>query len=465
MYKLVIKITLALFGAALFVSCDGFLDTRPTTSVDPISAQENVQGIEAILTSAYHRYRAEARYGRVITLTPDILADNTEQHPVTSGRGDGQSVNQQGSHMAFWNTAYLTINETNYVIDGASETDAPQSTRDRLQGEALFLRGFTYFDLARTYGYEPGREVGGWTQSAIIRTNPTRDLDDADYRPRSSNVDVYNQAVSDLEDAAALLSNSDRGVFFANYAAAHALLARMHLYLENWEEAIDHADIALSSTSVQLLDTEADFISNPFNSVPNPESIFELNIDPIDEGLGSNVGLCPWTQPQHWFDVVLSQDLVSVFDPNDYRNHLYDQLTDNNGTWDYTLKWNCSTGAFDDNVPVIRLPELFLIKAEAHAELDQLPEALANLEELQTTRGLTPFVSADKDEIIDEIMTERRRELHFEGHRFFDLKRRAMDITKQAGATTLPYTDFKILAPLTQGEVDSNPLLDNNPGY
>jgi starch-binding outer membrane protein, SusD/RagB family len=260
----------------------------------------------------------------------------------------------------------------------------------------------------------------------------------------------------------ALLSNSDRGVFFANYAAAHALLARIHLYLENWQDAIDHADIAMSSTSVQLLNTEAAFINNPFNSVPNPESIMELNIDPVEESLGSNVGLCPWTQPQHWFDVVPSQNLLDTFAPNDYRNHLFSVHTDD---WPVSLKWACSTGAFDDNVPLIRLPELYLIKAEAYAELDNLPQALAYLEDLQTTRGLDPFVSADKDEIIEEIMTERRRELNFEGHRFYDLKRRAMDITKQEGATTLPYTDFRVLSIIGQGEVDNNPLLDQNPGY
>jgi starch-binding outer membrane protein, SusD/RagB family len=463
MYKLASKITLALFGAVLFVSCDGFLDTTPTTNVDPITAQENIEGIEAILTSVYNRLQSQFRYGREITLTPDILADNTEQHPVTSGRGDNYAVNSQGSHISFWNTAYLTINEANYVIAGSSEVEnVPQSTRDRLRGEALFQRGLAYFDLARTYGYEPGREVGGWTQSAIIRTEPTRDVNDADLRGRESNTAVYQQVVDDLDEAIQLLANGDRGVFFSNYVAANALMARVQLYLENWEDAIDYADAALANTSVQLLDTEAAFISNPFNSVPNPESLWELNIDPVEESLGSNVGLCPWTSPTHWFDVVPSENLLDTFDPNDYRNHLFTVHTDG---WPVSLKWACSTGAFDDNVPIIRLPELFLIKAEAHAELDQLIDALANLEELQTARGLTPFVSADKDEIIEEIMVERRRELHFEGHRFYDLKRRAMDITKQAGATTVPYTDFRILSPLTSGEVDSNPNLDQNPGY
>lgn len=463
MYKLASKFTLALFGMVLFVSCEGFLDTSPTTNVDPITAQENIEGIEAILTSVYNRLQSQFRYGRELVLTPDILADNTAQHPVTSGRGDNYAVNSQGSHISFWNTAYLTINEANYVIAGTEDIEnVPQSTRDRLRSEALFQRGLAYFDLARTYGYEPGREVDGWTQSVILRTEPTRDVSDADLRSRESNSAVYQQVVDDLDEAIQLLNNDDRGVYFANYVAANALMARVHLYLENWQDAIDYANVALANTNVELLDTEAAFISNPFNSVPNPESLWELNIDPVEESLGSNVGLCPWTNPTHWFDITLSDNLIDTFDDDDYRQHLFATASDGHP---YTLKWACSTGAFDDNVPIIRLPELYLIKAEAHAELDQLPDALTNLEELQTARGLTPFVSANKDEIIEEIMVERRRELHFEGHRWFDLKRRAMDIPKQAGATTVPYGDFRILSPLTQGEVDNNPNLDQNPGY
>lgn len=109
---------------------------------------------------------------------------------------------------------------------------------------------------------------------------------------------------------------------------------------------------------------------------------------------------------------------------------------------------------------------MYLIKAEAHAEEDELTLALDALEELQSARGLTvPFVSTDKDEIIDEVMVERRRELNFEGHRWYDLKRRAMDIPKQVGSTTVPYDDFRVLSLLPQGEVDNNPNLDQNPDY
>lgn len=447
----------------MFAGCDGLLDTENSTAVDPDVAQENIEGIEAILTSVYNRLQSSFRYGREITLAPDVLADNTDQHPITSGRYDGQAVNSQGSHITFWNTAYLTINETNYVIEGADNTEGvAQEVRDRLKGEALFQRGYAYFDLARTYGYEPGREVAGWTQSAIIRTDPTRDVTDADLRSRSSNVDVYNQAREDLEDALTLLEGNDRGVYFANYASVNALLARLHLYLENWDQAITYADEAISASGLTLLDSEED-ITSAFYEVPNPESILELSIDPVEESLGSNTGLCPYTNPKHWFDVIPSQNLLDVYDLEDYRNNWFATADDG---FPYTLKWDCSTGPFDDNVPLIRLPEMYLIQAEAHAELDQLTLALDALDEVQSARGLTvPFVSTDKDAIIDEVMVERRRELSFEGHRWYDLKRRAMDIPKQVGAQPVPYDDFRILSVLPQSEVDSNPNLDQNPGY
>lgn len=464
MYKLTSKIVLIAAGLFLVVSCDGLLDTTPQDQVDPEIAQENIQGIEAILTSVYNRLQSQWRFGREITLGPDVLADNTDQHPTTSGRYDGMAINSQGNHISFWNTAYLTINEANYVIAGSQEVEGvSQAVRDRLRGEGLFQRGHVYFDLARTYGYEPGREVDGFTESAIIRTEPTRDLADADLRPRSSNSEVYARAVADLEEAADLLSSDDRGVYYANYPAANALLARIHLYLENWQEAIDYADEALSSTSVEMDNSEEAFLDNPFDqSPPNSESIYELNIDPVEESLGSNVGLCPYTNPRHWHDVIPSQNLLDIFDENDYRRHLFAEADDG---FAYTLKWNCSTGNVDDNVPLIRIAELYLIKAEAHAELDQLPQALENLEILQTARGLDPFVSSDANEIIDEIMVERRRELNFEGHRFYDLKRRAMDIPKQAGASTVPYSDFRILSSIPQSEADNNPNLNQNPGY
>lgn len=466
MWKYVSRIGLFVLGVAVLASCDDLLETSPSTEVDPDTAQESVDGIEAIMTSVYNRLQSQYRYGREITLGPDVLADNTDQHPITSGRYDGMAVNSPGSHISFWNTGYLTINEANYVIEGADQVvDAGEETRQRLRGEALFQRGFAYFDYARTFGYEPGQEVDGWTQSAIIRTEPTRDAGDADLRSRSSNVEVYTQAREDLEEAVELLDGIDRGVFFANYAGGHALLARVNLYMQNYQDAINHAEIALAETGAELLEDEGDFAdSNPFDQVPNPESIMELNIDPVEESLGSNVGLCPYTNPQHWHDVIPSQNLIDIFDEDDYRLNLIGEAEDGHP---YSRKWDCSTGAFDDNVPLVRVPEMYLILAEAHAEEGQWGDAHDALNTLREARGLDPVSGYTDAEsfIVDEVFPERRRELHFEGHRFYDLKRRAMDIPKQGDLPDIPYDDYRILAPVHSSEVDNNPHLDQNPGY
>lgn len=452
-------------GVALIAGCDDLLETSPSTEVDPDTAQENIDGIEAIMTSVYNRVQSQWRYGREITLAPDVLADNTDQHPNTSGRYDGQAVNSQGSHITFWNTAYLTINEANYVIDGAETADAPDNVRQRLRGEALFQRGHIYFDLGRTYGYEPGREVDGWTQSAIIRTEPTRDQGDADLRSRSSNTEVYQQALDDLNEAADLLEDEDRGVFFANYGAAHGLLARLNLYLENWQDAVDHAEIAIAEGEGELITEEDAFTDgNPFSEVPNEESILELNIDPVEESLGSNVGLCPYTNPSHWHDVIPSESLLDSFEDDDWRLNLFAEHDDG---FAYTLKWNCSTGPFDDNVPLVRVPEMYLVMAEAYAELGNFSEAEDALNTVREARGIAPVSGYNdaEDFIVEEVFPERRRELNFEGHRFYDFKRRAMDIPKQGGLPTLDYDDFRVLSTLPSSEVDNNPDLDDNPGY
>ncbi len=466
MLKILSKLGVLTLAVAIIAGCDDLLETEPSTEVDPETAQENIDGIEAIMTSVYNRLQSQYRYGREITLGPDVLADNTDQHPTTSGRYDGMSVNSQGSHITFWNTAYLTINEANYVIDGADQVeDASEEVRQRLRGEALFQRGFVYFDLARTYGYEPGREVDGWAQSAIIRTEPTRTAEDADLRGRSSNVEVYEQAQNDLEEAIDLLADDDRGVYFANYAGGHALLARLHLYLENWDEAVNHAEQALEATDAELIEEEEAFTEdNPFDAVPHEESIMELDIDPVEESLGSNDGLCPYTNPTHWHDVIPSDELIDSFDDEDYRLNLIGEADDG---YPYSRKWDCSTGAYDDNVPLVRVPEMYLILAEAHAEANQWDEAHDALNTVREARGLDPVDGYSDAESFfeDEVLPERRRELHFEGHRFYDLKRRGMDIPKQGALPTLDYDDFRVLSTVPNGEVDNNPELDDNPGY
>jgi starch-binding outer membrane protein, SusD/RagB family len=132
----------------------------------------------------------------------------------------------------------------------------------------------------------------------------------------------------------------------------------------------------------------------------------------------------------------------------------------------YNNKWTESVGDNTDNTPVIRYAEVLLIRADAYAEAGQEDLARADLNQLRASRGVGP-VDAAGPQLIGAILDERRRELAFEGHRWFDLKRRGMDIPKpvHSGLNPLPYTDYRVLAPLPSTQVQNNPELVQNPGY
>ncbi len=452
------------FTLAIFLTgCEGFLDTKPASSIDPEVAQSSLKGMESLSVSMHSRMRAFARYGNQLMLLGDVLADNTDRHPTTSGRYQGQSINSDRSHFTLWGTAFRTINEANFIIDGIDRLDnVTEEVRSRLLGEAYFMRAFAYHDLIRIYAYEPGREVNGWKEGMIIRTEPTRDVTLADDRPRSSNQVVYDLIVDDLEKAIDFLSTGDRGVYYANYEAALALMARVQLYLEDWDSAIDYATDAINATNLSLVDVNT-FKNNIFESAPNPESIFEINIDPNTETLGSNDALDQYLTPAGWFDIIPSQNLLDLYDANDARLDLYDTSSDG---YPFIKKYTGSKGTYTDNIPVIRYPELLLIRAEAYAETNKESDAIDDLETLRRARGLTDYTNPPSgDALILEILDERRRELAFEGHRWFDLKRRGMDIPKQGVLPSIEYEDYRILSYIPRSEVDDFENVNQNPGY
>lgn len=460
-------VTLLLLGFFSFESCD-LLDTQPAQSLDPSVALSSLEGLEGLSVSLQSRLRASGRYGRDLMLLPDVLADNVRLHPVPSGRYTGQSINQHGSHMGLWATGWNAINEANYIIDGVDNIEGiPEDTRARLLGEAYFHRAFAYHDLVKIYGYEPGREVDGWNLGVMLRLSPTYDLADADDRPRATNVEVYEVIQSDLENAIEFLAQGDRGVFYPNHVAALTLMARVQLYLENWSEAVNYATQAMDATDVTLV-SESVYANNMYESVPNPESLMELNINPQTESLGSSDALDQYINPSGWFDILPSDELIDAYESGDVRLSLIKTHTDGNP---YFIKFNGSVGPYTDNVPIFRYPELLLIRAEASAEVGDEQTAQEDLQTLRVARGLDAYGSADPapsgSNLIDAIMAERRKEFAFEGHRWFDLKRRGMDIPKQGDLPTLPYTDYRILSNIPNSELN-DPRFQNveqNPGY
>lgn len=446
----------------LTAGCEGLLDVEPTEAVEEDAATGTVEGVQSLLAGVYNRMQHPDKYGNHLYLVPDILADVARPSEPPQ-QFQAEYLNQIGAHLSGWGTRYQTINEANIVIDATESLEADPSTLDRIRGEALFLRALNYFDLARMYAYEPGRAVNGWDTGIVLRSEPTTTAADADFEARSTVQETYEFIEGDLVEAIDLLGSAGRGdVYFANEAAAQALLARVYLYWERWDDAVTYATRALGNTSARL--AQPDEVAAMFDQQPNPESLFELAYDPATETIYVNECMSCYTQPDGtWFSVWPTDELLALFAPEDARTALYPSTSDEVR---YNDKWTASDGDFTDHKPIVRYSEVLLVRAEAYAETGQEGLARSDLTTLREARGLEPATESG-DALIEAILEERRRELAFEGHRWFDLKRRARDIPKPAhsGQSPLPYDDFRILAPLPTSQVQNNPELEQNPGY
>jgi starch-binding outer membrane protein, SusD/RagB family len=454
------KAALALLCAVLG-GCD--LGVDPSNNVAPEQATENIAGVRSILTSAYSRLQDADSYGNELLILPDLMSDNARVSQPAVNR-TGEYSNSVGSHMGNWDDSYVAINETNYTIASARAllTSEPVLA-NRYLGEALFLRGIFYFDLARLFSYEPGKAVGGFDTGVVLRTEPTRTAADAEKKERSKIDEVYAQIEKDLQESITILAqNGGTNVYAATRGSAEALLGKVYLYWGKYSSAITQFTAALSHTTARL--AEANEVAGMFAKAPNVESLFEINYDAATETLWVNDCSACYTWPSGtWFSMWPSAELLALFQPGDVRLALYP--TTPTGIR-YVNKYTYARGSWTDNSPVIRYSDVLLMRAEAYAESGQTGPAQADLNLLRSKRGAAA-ITATGTALLDAIQDERRRELAFEGHRWFDLKRRGQNITKPAFGNNaiVPYTDFRILAPIPSTQITNNALLKQNPGY
>lgn len=458
-------------------SCSDLLETEPRQSLTPESAFADLDGYESLLAATYGGARAFGTYGQTLMIAPEIMADNL-RIIANTGRYIGQEVNADRAHMGLWGN-YSSINETNIILTGIDEIEGDASRKNRIKGEAYFLRALYYFDLAKVYGYEPGKEVDGWVNSVIIRTEPTLGFSDADFRARSTNRQVYDQIESDLTTAIGLLPTAAKGtagIYRVTKGAAEALLARVYLYDSKFSEAAAMATQSMATFGLGNdgtgLSTPANYVSG-FSTYPNPESLFEVEIRSVDWSTvdGVNNSMCTLTAnvfSSAQFILTASDELLDTYETGDVRRDTWTETTRSGaeGSVYRSNKWLGTKGDFLENLPIIRAAELYLIRAEARYRTSDAAGSRSDLNALRTNRGLSPVDGGlTGDALFNQIMTERRLEFALEGHRWFDLKRNGLTITKHGDIEPVPYTDYRLLAPLPQDQIQLNELLVDNPGY
>jgi tetratricopeptide (TPR) repeat protein len=483
--KKIIKISTSLLFASLMVACNGYLEKKPRASLTPDKVFGDSTGVISTLASAYRVMHRFEYYGRDIMLMGDVLADNA-QIAANTGRYTTHINNQIFSHYGYWGGApYEAINLANFVIEESANPTVRMSEplRNRLRAEALFIRALCHHDLLRAYSYEPAN-TSGFNLGVILRKKPTRGVSDAEGQARATVQESYDFVIADLQEAISLFAALGTNVSFptrANKAAAEALLARVYLYAGKFAEAADMADIALNTVDNQaapkaVLTTAANHRA-AFNETPHRESIFELDIDPADWSSvdGVNNSCSSWTRstsssvtppgPGPVYAIAASNTLSNAFPAGDSRRFGANSVWAPAGGFLECLKWRGEKGLYVENIPVIRYAEVVLILAEGRARSGNDAAALTAVNRIRTNRGLAPS-TATGTALIDEIMLQRRLELAFEGHRFFDLKRLGLPIAKDpAQGSALAASDPRVLSFIPTTEVTLNPKLVQNPGY
>jgi hypothetical protein len=478
------------------ISCDDLLEVEPRNSVAAGSVLTTPDAVQAAVNSVYARLRAEAYYGKSMLAVSDALADMGFATN-NSGRLINESRNILYTHFTHWQNNYFAINEININLKAIAEgtlSPAPtQAQLDKWNSELRFLRALYYHDLVRAYAYDPGATVPSQDRGGVplmLEAITTSSAAASATAPRATVAEVYAQIYKDLNDAIAIAPTTG-GPFFATKAAAQALLSRVALYNRDYATVVSASTAAIASAGALISGTA---YVNGWRATTNPESIFEVKFQDANESLGVNVSmqssftsalsLSALTTTGGWGDFAPSSALRTQLGVSgttvgqittgaDIRGQLYIVGPGRgSGAKIECIKFISKNGIpYLDNVPVIRKTEMYLNRAEAYATAGSSvfdeALALADLNTVRVARGLAT-VSLTGSALFEEILTQRRLEFAFEGHRWFDLKRLGRDVIKASlgsGATDVLFTEARVLANIPQREIDGNKNLVQNFGY
>jgi hypothetical protein len=351
----------------------------------------------------------------------------------------------------FWTSAYVNIYKINSVLKGLTDpactvTDA---LREQLLGEAKVVRALYYFYLANLFGDVPLVLTTDYTINAIM--------------PRAPVAQIYNQIIIDLREAETILKPAypTTGKVRPNKWTATALLSRVYLYQQNWTDAEQKASEVINSGTYVLSTINAAFLKN------TSETIWE--VAPINEAANTAEGssFIPssvTTRPTF----IITPNLMSDFEPSDLRRKNWiDSSTVSSVKYYYPKKYKqrvVTTPINEYNI-VLRLAELYLIRAEARTHLNNYVDARNDINLVRSRAALTNVIASTQPLLLAAIEHERRIEFFSEwGHRWLDLKRTER-VNAVLGAIKSNWQNYASLYPIPLTQMTLNTSLVQNPGY
>ncbi|HEU4470419.1 MAG TPA: RagB/SusD family nutrient uptake outer membrane protein [Flavisolibacter sp.] len=446
--KSIINYSFLFAGLLSLASCKKFLDEKPNNSLPAASAIRDAGTARAAIIGAYDAVQGyyAANYPTLGTITADNVVFNGTLSQYL--QLDQNAIPPDNvTTVAAYQGIYRAINAANNILAYVPAVEDPLLTaneKNRILGEAYFIRALGYFDLGRGWG------------GVQLQLKPTTTLDAAKGVKRSTLQQTYDQVLADLTQAESLLSEDATTRNRAQKSAARALRARLHLYRKEWAQAEAYATQVISNTKYQLVTPYSRFFTAPFNT---QESVLELSFNNNDRNSFWNL----WYPSSAGGQFTLKPSAAFVAKiTNPAVGGSRSALVAGTGANVYGVLYNTSSTSTDPSY-LIRISELYLIRAEARAQQNRLTGAdgaLSDLNAVRTRAGVGASAVLTQAEVLLAIENERSLEFAFEAHRWFDLVRteRADDV--------LGLNDQRFwLFPLPFSDVLSDPDAVQNPGY
>ena len=447
----------ALLLICFATACTKQLDTSPTSSINSEDALKTSADVEGLLKGTYASLGSGSFLGGDVFVESELLADDND----IDWTGTYQELTQihnkaittDNSFVASnWTQGYKVINQANIILDSISLVVEPD--RLAVKAGAEFIRGASYFYLVNLFAksWNNGDPASNPGVPVVLKsTDPTKDLPESAKVKRNTVAEVYAQIITDLTDAEENLPE-DNG-FYANQAAAAFMLARVYLQKGDYTNAAAAANRAIGYADDLGKFLVGDYYDvfpyvDPPAAVPNTsEDIFALQVN-------STSGVNDF---QTYFsalgrgDASITDDHLAKYEDGDDRLNLF-----------YTSGGYTFTGKFDNlygNVQIMRLAELYLIRAEANFRMHTNVGAKP-VTDINTVRERVLLPDYSSGELtLDKILHERYVELAFEGSRLMDIKR------TETSLTTTVWNSPKLVFPIPKREIQVNSNLTQNEGY
>jgi len=456
------KVAYSILLSGIFVvsSCEDFIDVgTPQTQLTGETVFEDSATADAAMANIYSKLQTDV----LVTGGPNglsvLMGAYADELVSYSNYGlpderffTNNVLPDDAAVLALWSDSYNLVYAANAVMEGVSNSlSLPQADKNRLLGEALFVRSYIYSYLTGLYGSIPYATITDYTVNTALSKKTTSEI---------------NQLlIADLQQAVTLLPSEyvSANRVRPNKETAMALLARIALNEGRYDLAIEASGNIIAQTSLYSLASDLD---NVFLT-DSPSTLWQLA--PATEGLNTLEGenFIFDTTPPH--TRALANALYNAFEEGDLRKEQWiGAVSDGESSYYYANKYKLMlpTGTSQEYSIQFRLEELYLIRAEAFARTGGLAQALEALNTIRSRAGLQESTAQSQEALLEAILHERRVEFFTEhGHRFFDLKR--YDAATSVLEPVKPgWNPTDVLLPLPQNELNVNGnLLPQNNGY